>query len=57
MLERCGITADAAVRLAKYFGTTAQFWMNMQSSYELRDAENANGLIVESIELRKRDAA
>ena len=31
-----GITADTAVRLAKYFGTSAEFWMNLQSHYELR---------------------
>lgn len=31
-----GITADTAVRLAKYFGTPAKLWMNLQSQYELR---------------------
>ena len=31
-----GITADTAVRLAKYFGTSAEFWMNLHSHYELR---------------------
>jgi len=31
-----GITADTALRLAKYFGTSAEFWMNLQSDYELR---------------------
>lgn len=31
-----GISADTAVRLAAYFGTTAEFWMNLQSHYELR---------------------
>lgn len=29
------ITADTATRLGKYFGTTAQFWINLQSNYEL----------------------
>ena len=33
------ITADMALRLGKYFGTTAQFWMNLQTSYDLRIAE------------------
>jgi addiction module HigA family antidote len=33
--ERRGITADTAMRLGLYFGTTADFWMNMQKSYEL----------------------
>ena len=31
-----GITADTAVRPSKYFGTSAEFWMNLQSHYELR---------------------
>jgi addiction module HigA family antidote len=31
-----GISADTAVRLGKYFGTSAEFWMNLQSHYELR---------------------
>ena len=57
VLERRAITADTAIRLARYFGTTAQFWMNMQSSYELREAENANRKIVESIAPRRSDAA
>lgn len=33
--ERRGITADTAMRLGLYFGTTADFWMNMQKAYEL----------------------
>lgn len=57
VLERRAITADTAVRLAKYFGTTAQFWMNMQTSYELREAENAIRKILQSIAPHKRDAA
>ncbi|HET9086594.1 MAG TPA: HigA family addiction module antitoxin [Acidobacteriaceae bacterium] len=56
VLERRAITADTAVRLARYFGMTAQFWMNMRSSYELREAENANREIVESILPRGWDA-
>ena len=35
-----GITADTALRLAKYFGTSAEFWMNLQSHYELDRAED-----------------
>ena len=30
------ITADTAIRLARYFGTSEEFWMNLQSNYELR---------------------
>jgi len=33
------VTADTALRLARYFGTSAQFWMNLQSLYDLRMAE------------------
>lgn len=40
---RRGITADTAMRLARYFGTSAQFWMNLQSHYELEVAEEAYG--------------
>lgn len=33
--ERRGITADTALRLARYFGTSPDFWMNIQKDYEL----------------------
>ncbi len=39
LLEKRGISADTALRLSRLFGTTSQFWMNLQSSYELRRAE------------------
>jgi len=35
---RRGITADTALRLARYLGTSAKFWLNLQSDYELRVA-------------------
>jgi addiction module HigA family antidote len=35
-----GITADTALRLAKYFGTSAQFWLNLQAHYDLDVAED-----------------
>jgi addiction module HigA family antidote len=35
-----GITADTALRLGKYFGTSAQFWLNLQSHYDLDIAED-----------------
>jgi addiction module HigA family antidote len=35
-----GISADTAMRLARYFGTSAQMWMNLQSHYELEVAED-----------------
>ena len=34
-----GITADTALRLARYFGTSPEFWLNLQSLYDLRLAE------------------
>ena len=33
--ERRSITADTALRLAKYFGTSAQFWLGLQADYDL----------------------
>ena len=38
-----GITADTALRLARYFGTSAEFWMNLQAAYELRTARKQAG--------------
>lgn len=35
---RRGITADTALRLARYFGTTPEFWMNLQAAYDLDSA-------------------
>ncbi len=40
---RRGVTADTALRLARYLGTTAQFWLNLQSVYDLRAAERREG--------------
>ncbi|TAN06046.1 MAG: addiction module antidote protein, HigA family [Rhodanobacteraceae bacterium] len=41
--ERRGISADTALRLARYFDTTPQFWLNLQTAYDLRIAEAAVG--------------
>jgi addiction module HigA family antidote len=41
VLERRGVTADTAVRLARYFGSSAQFWMNLQAPFELRVGETS----------------
>ena len=38
-----GVTADTALRLARYFGTTPQLWLNLQKSWELRRAEQEAG--------------
>ena len=36
--QKRGVSIDTALRLARYFNTTAQFWMNMQISYDLKIA-------------------
>ena len=41
--EKRGITADTALRLSRYFGTTPRFWMNIQASWELETAEDELG--------------
>lgn len=41
--ERRAITPDTALRLARYFGNTPQFWMNLQTSYDLKRAERDIG--------------
>lgn len=52
---RRGITASTALRLARYFGTDAQSWMNLQTRYELLVAERAAGRALQAI--RPREAA
>ena len=42
---RRAITGDTALRLAHFFGTSAEFWLNLQSLYELRIAESEGGEI------------
>lgn len=41
--EKRGISADTALRLARYFNTTPEFWLNMQRDHELATAEEALG--------------
>ena len=38
-----GVSADTALRLARYFGTTPQLWLNLQKTWELRQAETESG--------------
>jgi addiction module HigA family antidote len=40
---RRAVTADTALRLARYFGTTPQFWMNLQANYDLELAQDERG--------------
>jgi len=41
--EQRAVTADTALRLARYFGTTPEFWMNLQMAYELRRTRSDHG--------------
>jgi len=45
--ERRSITADTAMRLARYFGGDARSWLNLQTAYDLRVAEIANAKRIE----------
>ncbi len=53
-----GISADTALRLARYFGTTAEFWMNLQSRYDLERArDEADERICREVHVFERAAA
>ncbi len=39
--QKRGVSVDTALRLARYFNTTPQFWMNLQNSYDLKMAEQS----------------
>jgi addiction module HigA family antidote len=43
------ITGDTALRLAHFFGTSAEFWLNLQSLYELRIAQKKVGRSIEAL--------
>jgi len=45
--EQRGVSADTALRLERYFGTSPEFWMNLQSDYELRRARQEVGTAIE----------
>lgn len=53
--ERRAVTADTALRLGRYFGTDAQTWMNLQSSYDLRIARSKAD--IGNVRPRKKEAA
>ena len=53
--ERRSITGDTALRLARYFGTTAEFWLNMQRDFELESAAEKLGDRLE-VEVKPRAA-
>ncbi len=51
------ITADTALRLARYFGTSAQYWMNLQAAYDLRMAEHVSATRIKREVLPRHTAA
>ncbi len=54
--QKRGITGDTALRLARYFGTDAQSWLNLQIAYDLRIVELASGDAIER-QVKPREAA
>lgn len=48
------ITGDTALRLAHFFGTSAQFWLNLQALYDLRRAEGKIGKSIKALPKLKR---
>lgn len=53
---KMSVTADMATRLAKFFGTSAEVWMNLQSQYEIRKAKEQNKTILDRISPMKSTA-
>ena len=51
------ITGDTALRLGHWFKTSAEFWLNLQSAYELRLAEQAAGAEIEALPVRPEQKA
>ena len=47
--QKRAISVDTALRLARYFSTTAQFWLNLQTSYDLKIAQQSMANIVDEI--------
>ena len=47
-----GVTGDTALRLGRWFGSSAQFWLNLQSAYDLRIAEERAGVEIERLPQR-----
>jgi len=57
VLQKRGISSDTALRLARFFGTTEQFWMNLQASYDLRKTKAEIGKKLDKIRPRSESAA
>jgi addiction module HigA family antidote len=57
VLERRGISADTAVRLSRFFGTTEQFWLNLQGAYEVSRVMAEQAPAIERIQPRAASAS
>jgi addiction module HigA family antidote len=54
VLGKRGISADTALRLARHFGTSEHFWMNLQTHYDLDvEKERLKGRLVKEVAVRK----
>lgn len=51
------ITGDTALRLGHWFGVSPQFWLNLQSAYDLRIAESVSGPEIRGLPTRAKNAA
>jgi addiction module HigA family antidote len=51
--EETPVTPDTALRLARYFGTTAEFWLGIQAHYDIETAQRALGDDIAAIKPRK----
>ena len=47
--QKRAVSVDTALRLAQYFGSTAQFWMNLQTSYDLKMAQESMAAIRDEV--------
>jgi antitoxin HigA-1 len=54
---RRAITGDTALRLAHFFGTTPEFWMNLQNLYEIRMAQRKSGKTIRALPTLERRTA
>ena len=56
LVGRSAVTADTALRLAHFFGTSAEFWLNLQNLHALRLAEARNGKAIKKLPTLKHSA-
>ena len=55
--EKTAVSADTALRLGRYFGTSAQFWLNLQADFDLRTTEKQARRSLDKIQPLRREAA